>query len=420
MRRVTIVVLAAAIPAFAGTFLFKTDQILLHQERDQIILLLANPLEGIVEEIVLTFPGLIRVDDVYVHAGIMDWRQAKRELVFSGALWRQGFVRLSWRPALLPLTITARSATEEWTLEVSSGFVYGEPEVFLFPQGILVGRSESVGQTLQIRFDQQVTITSVMGIGCSPAWEASDRELTVHGPFFPGSMVLISWNHPDAQVMEVVWNDRPASLSPSGPWEIVNLGGGRFRFSAKASSDVQVFWDLGDGTITWQRDFEHVYSHADKYLVTLILSDARGQKRVQQTWLSVEPPSVPAPVFAGLDLPPRANPGGPYGPYDPVIEQREGEWVRWFTVQFDASASFAYEGKIVKYVWDLGNGQVIVTESPYLTYTYVFPNVDHHDPPLIELYGFIYSVPVTLTVEDDKGRTGTATTHVLVIWYPIW
>ena len=413
MRRVTIVVLAAAIPAFAGTFFFKTDQILLYQERDRATLLLANTLGDVIEEIVLTFPGLIRLEDIYVHAGIMECRQSQRELVLAGALWRQGFVRLLWKPAfLLPLTITARSATQEWTLEVSNRFVYGEPEILKLPQGILVGRSESIGQTLYIRFAQPVTITSVFGIGCSPTWETSHEEIIVHGPFPPGSMVFVSWNHPEVQVKEVVWDDRPVSSAPIGPWEVLDLGNGRFRFSTTVAPGTQVLWDLGDGTTTTQRDFEHVYSHEGEYLVTLVLSDAQGQRRVRQKLVTVARPSYPTPTL--VSLPPHAVPGGPYGPFDlwAIWDEERGQYVWEATVLFDASSSQAPGSSIVAYIWDLGDGQQIVTSSPYLNYTYKF--TEENLPPYEAGYR---RLTVTLTVVDEFGRTSTATTYILFYWW---
>lgn len=412
MRKVALAVIAVAIPACAGTFLFKTDQVLLYQERDRAILLLANPLENMVEEIVITFPGMIRVEDVYVHAGIMESRQGQRELVLSGALWRHGFVRLSWKPSLLiPFSITARSATEEWTLELPN-FVYGEPEILKLPRGILVGRSESVGQTLRLRFVQPVAITSVLGIGCTPTWETLDQEVIIHGPFPPGSVVLVSWNHPEVQVKEVVWDDRPTSSAPAGPWEIVDLGDGRFRFSATVSPGTQVLWDLGDGTSTMQNTFEHVYSHEGKYLVTLVLSDGQGQRRVRQTWVTVERPVSSSPTL--VSLPPHAVPGGPYGPFDFwwIWDEETGQYKWRATVWLDASSSQAPGSRIVAYIWDLGDGQKVVTSTPYLTYTYEF--TEENLPPAED--GYI-KVPVSLTVVDELGRTSTATTYVFFFWW---
>jgi len=407
-------VLVAVIPACAGTFLINTEQMLLYQEQDRVTLLLANPLGSMVEEIRLNFPGSVRLEEVYVHAGIMETRQGQRELVLAGALWRQGFVRLSWRPALiLPSAITVRSATEEWTFEVPSAFVHGEPELIRLPKGILVGRSEGVGQTLRIRFAQKVTITSVLGLGCTPTWEASESEILVHGPFPPGSMVWVSWNHPEVEVKEAVWNDRPVSSAPSGPWEVVELGDGRFRFSTTASLDTQVLWDLGDGTITTQRDFEYVYSHDGKYLVTLVLADTKGYRRVRQTWVTVERPA-PLSMPSWASIPPHAVPGGPYGPFDlrSQWDEEVGE-IWWATVWFDASASQAPGSKIVAYIWRFGDGDPIVRDSPYLEYTFVF--TWENLPPLAE--GGFRKLPVTLTVVDETGRTSTATTYVLFYWW---
>jgi hypothetical protein len=410
MRGIVLAVLLAGIPACAGTFLIKNDRILLYQEHDRITLLLANPLEGMAEEIALTFPGLVQLEDVYVHAGIMKPTQGRRELVLSGALWQQGFVRLSWKPAaLLPLTISARSATEEWTLELSHAFVYGDPEILKLPQGILVGRSEGIGQTLRIRFGQSVVITSILGIGCNPTWEVSDQEVALSGPFPPGSMVLVAWDRPEVQVKEVLWNDRPASTCPSGLWEVMDLGSGRFRFSVAASSDVQVFWDLGDGTTATGQSFEHIYSHDGKYLVTLVLSDKEGQRRIRQTWVTVERPALalaPSPTLL-----PHAVLGGPYGPLDfeYIWDEELQQYVYRSPVWFDASASQAPGSKIVAYIWDLGDGHRIVTDSPYLTYTYVFTK--ENLPPRYEPW--YRKVDVTLTIVDETGRTSTATTYVL-------
>ncbi|MGB9757720.1 MAG: PKD domain-containing protein [Candidatus Bipolaricaulaceae bacterium] len=397
-----------AVPALAGTFLLKTDQLLLYQDGQRSTLLLANRLEDLAEEITLSFPAQVQLEEVYVHAGIMETRQVGREVVLSGALWRQGFVRLSWKPAfLLPNSVTIRSAHAEWTTELSRGYVCGEPELQRLPKGLLVGRSEGTGESLRIRFAEEVSVTQVLGIGCTPTWEMTDRELLLRGPFPKGSLILVTWNHPEVEVEEAAWNDRPVSAAPPGPWEVVELGEGRVRFAVTAPPGTSVLWDLGDGTASAQNAFEYTYPQEGKYLVTLVLSDSRGRRWVRQTWVTVERAAPSLATASGL--PPHAVPGGPYGPFDLwwYWDEELGMEEYRGTVWFDASASQAPGSRIVRYIWDLGDGTRIVTTEPFLTHTYLFTW-----DTLPEAADGYYRIPVTLTVVDEFGRTSQASTYV--------
>jgi hypothetical protein len=140
-----------------------------------------------------------------------------------------------------------------------------------------------------------------------------------------------------------------------------------------------------------------------------VLSDKEGQRRIRQTWVTVERPALA--LSTSPSLPPHAVPGGPYGPFDfeYIWDEELQQYVYRCPVWFDASASQAPGSKIVKYIWDLGDGHRIVTDSPYLTYTYVFTK--ENLPPRYEPW--YRKVDVTLTIVDETGRTSTATTYVL-------
>lgn len=98
------------------------------------------------------------------------------------------------------------------------------------------------------------------------------------------------------------------------------------------------------------------------------------------------PSSPPFPGENEENIPPIANPGGPY--YKKVNQ----------TVIFDASGSRDPDGYIVEYSWNFGDG--ITQKTTNITVTHKYSKSD--------------SYIVSLTVTDNKGATNTTTTIVYI------
>lgn len=69
------------------------------------------------------------------------------------------------------------------------------------------------------------------------------------------------------------------------------------------------------------------------------------------------------------------------------------------TVSFDASASFDYDGSVILYSWDFGDGSVIDTNSPTITHTYNTPG----------------EYNVVLKVIDSGGNSSTASLSIFAL-----
>lgn len=74
-------------------------------------------------------------------------------------------------------------------------------------------------------------------------------------------------------------------------------------------------------------------------------------------------------------------------------------------IEFDASTSYDSDGKIISYLWDFGDGEII--EGIKVNHSYKFDNDFFIKYPLI--------FPVTLFIEDNKG-TLIATTYQIRIY----
>jgi len=97
--------------------------------------------------------------------------------------------------------------------------------------------------------------------------------------------------------------------------------------------------------------------------------------------LALQPPQLPSP------LPPMAR--FSYEPAHPVVNE---------TITFDALASVDFDGSVVNYQWDFGEGGNLTGTNPVVTY----------------FYDSVGSYAVVLTVTDNDGYNGTWTKIVSV------
>ena len=148
-------------------------------------------------------------------------------------------------------------------------------------------------------------------------------------------------------------------------------------FDASTSHDtdgtiVGFAWDFGDGTSATGMTATHTFTVPGSYIVTLTVTDNGGATATATSVVTAVAPN--APPVARIEL-------APSGPA---------------SFAFDASQSSDADGTIVAYAWDFGDGAVSTDPAP-----------DHTFAP--------GSYTVTLTITDDQGATGTASTVVSVL-----
>jgi len=170
---------------------------------------------------------------------------------------------------------------------------------------------------------------------------------------------------------------KPPIVDANGPY----IGGATdpIDFSSEGSHDpdgtiTQYEWDFGDESEhIFEADPSHVYTLQGNYTVILTVTDDDNVTDTDTTWCDIAP------------RPPIPNANGPYAGIT-------GE-----TISFSSAGSYDIDGDVVEYQWNLGDGSgVFMEENP----SHVFTEVGNFT--------------VTLTVEDNEGLTGTATTYCII------
>ncbi|MCZ2402935.1 PKD domain-containing protein [Paenarthrobacter sp. Z7-10] len=157
---------------------------------------------------------------------------------------------------------------------------------------------------------------------------------------------------------------------------VVDGLGVRVDGSGSSDSDGSVIgyaWSFGDGSSGTGAQASHSYTAGGDYVLTLTVTDDQAATAVLSRTVSVVAPVVnKAPVAA----------------FTPVVTN--------LGVVVDASASTDSDGTVDAYAWRFGDGG---------TATGVAPS---------HAYAVAGTYPVTLTVTDDRGATGTVTVQVKV------
>lgn len=164
------------------------------------------------------------------------------------------------------------------------------------------------------------------------------------------------------------------TFSPNAPREEDTV-----QFDASASRDDGTIssysWDFGDGKTGSGLRTTHKYTVRGAYVVTLTVTDDRGQSTSKSETVNVTGLSNPTASFTA-------------SPSNATVGQ---------SVFFNAAASQAEPGRsIVAYDWTFGDGGTGTGQTT------------------TRRYGREGTFTVTLTVTDDAGRTGTANSTVTV------
>ncbi|NOX45213.1 MAG: PKD domain-containing protein [Caldiserica bacterium] len=136
-------------------------------------------------------------------------------------------------------------------------------------------------------------------------------------------------------------------------------------------------WDFGDGTSSTERNPVHRYAAKGEFPVTLTVTDRYGNTAAVTKTVAV------------VNIPPVSDPGGPYRGL--VLQE----------IVFDGTGSYDPDGRIVRYLWDFGDGSTAEGES--VAHAYPEPG----------------TYTVCLTAVDDDGARATSCTTAEVMYYPV-
>ncbi|MDH3646052.1 MAG: PKD domain-containing protein [Gammaproteobacteria bacterium] len=175
---------------------------------------------------------------------------------------------------------------------------------------------------------------------------------------------------------------QPPVADPNGPYS--GLVGDSIAFDGSGSSDpdgniVTYAWDFGDGSSGSGQNPTHSYSGAGTFTVTLTVTDNDGLTGSASTTATISPQPQP----------PVADPNGPYSGL-------VGD-----SIAFDGSGSSDPDGNIVTYAWDFGDGSSGSGQNP------------------THSYSSAGTFSVTLTVTDNDGLTGSASTAATISPQPV-
>ncbi len=157
-------------------------------------------------------------------------------------------------------------------------------------------------------------------------------------------------------------------------------------FDASGSTDadediVEYEWDFGlDSATQVGQKVDYTYETAGAHTVTLVVRDSEGQENSATVKVEVAEPGVRAQITAAPE-----------------------EGTAPLTVDFDGSSSSAFEGNIVSYEWDFGDGT-----PPSVTSA----RVSHK-------YSKVGTYEVTLKVTTNQNETAETTKNIYVREIPL-
>lgn len=144
-------------------------------------------------------------------------------------------------------------------------------------------------------------------------------------------------------------------------------------------SIISYDWDLGDGTKAIGTTASHIYSTAGTYHVTLLVTDEKGLTDTESTPIVVTEATV-------INEPPTAS-----------FSSTPTEGTTPLTILFDGSPSTDYDGIVVGYNWNFGDGTTGSGQTVQHTYTTAA------------------TYTVTLQVVDDLGAKSTISSKTITV-----
>ena len=185
------------------------------------------------------------------------------------------------------------------------------------------------------------------------------------------------------QFFQVVVSPRPNTAPvavPGGPYsalvdESMSFDGSGC-YDPEGDAIVEYHWVFGDGTDAYGEVVTHTYTAEGSYTVTLYVTDSRGATGSAETSCQVGLPNR-APL---------ADAGGPYAGEINVA------------ITFDGSQSYDADGDTLTYIWNFDDNTPPAT-GMQVTHTYAAEG----------------TYEVSLTVEDGRGGTDTASVEVVVL-----
>jgi PKD repeat protein len=328
----------------------------------------------------VTFEGSGSSDDVFIDQYDWDFGDGN-SVTDAGKRWNHTYEEAGTYTVTLTVTDDAGlSDTETTSAEIEEGNqaptadagdpVIGQPDTPVTFDGS--GSEDPDGTIEQYNWDFGDRTLGEDDGGAMPThtYERSGNytvTLTVtdnHGTTSAETFTTASIDSPNA----------PPVADANGPY--AGKVGVRVDFDGKGSEDPDGIidrydWDFGDGNSSARKNPNHAYTGTGAYDVVLTVTDNDG---------STAKSATRAIIGDGVNLPPTADPGGPYN-------GDEGA-----TVAFDGSASTDPDDTIADYAWDFGDANTGSGPKPSHTYA--------------EAGMYL----VTLTVTDAGGKSDTQTT----------
>jgi PKD repeat protein len=184
--------------------------------------------------------------------------------------------------------------------------------------------------------------------------------------------------------------NQPPTANAGGPY--TGTAGTAITFTGFGSDPdgtiANYAWNFGDGQTAagpTLNTTNHTYGTAQTYQVTLTVTDNNGAVGIASTTVTVAAPNsnqLPVARFVYSGTTPTGT-------------------LRWSAIDFNGSASSDPDGTIATYTWNFGDGSPATGPSPTLKTT-------NHT------YASAGTYTVTLTVTDDKGGQGSATTTISI------
>lgn len=245
-----------------------------------------------------------------------------------------------------------------------------------------------------IGFTAQVTDTDSQSGDLRYVWDFGDgttanataptHRYTYQGEFYVSLLVYDEKDNYDFKINEtkvkVVGGNRQPVISLCQADRITGNIGDTINFSAAGSDPdldaLSYLWEFGDGNNSSLQAPSYAYVENGVKLVKLTVTDTNGATAVKELLIGIGPNIKLPPVIDSLE----------WDPFFPLDNS---------PVSFSAQVT-DYDGVIVSYFWDFGDGGTSTQREPH--YTYSSPG----------------NYQVTLEVEDDQGLVDSLEKYIIV------